>query len=540
MATDVPRPSILRATAMTYADRRIGLIVFVTLFITYVWFHQGGGWNQNCRFDQVRSIVEAGQWQINGYVAYEATRNPDGSLELARRPYPEPFVSSAGLPLPNSGDLAIHDGRVYPTKPPGTTLLGVPTYWALYHFERALGLDPDDWSVFMFNFYFTSALSVGILGAAGVAAFYWLSRRVFPDSSRRAALAATWTFGLGTMMLPFSTMFFDHAAVASLLIVAAWLAHAGSQRHLSRRRAAVALCLAGLACGMSVVTNYAALLVVGPLMLMAVVRAGLPAATWMCVGGIAPAAFLAWYHTICFGGPLVISTVHQLAEFNDPNAIALGMFGVPRVGVLVKLLLSEYRGLFVTSPVLLMGVAGLWLMFTTKQHRLMAVVSALACLLILLMNASFNAWHGGDNFGPRYLMPAMPFFALPLTLSFVRWPRVTLALAAVSCTIMLVATAVDPQVPERYARPMRDYVLPLLAGRSVPDSTALGPVSANIQGVHDPARIRRADALPPQAVWNSFNLGEFVLKRSLWSLAPLILVLVAGVTFSLRHAREGA
>jgi hypothetical protein len=157
---------------------------------------------------------------------------------------------------------------------------------------------------------------------------------------------------------------------------------------------------------------------------------------------------------------------------------------------------------------------------------------------MLLMNASFNEWHGGDTFGPRYLMPAMPFFALPLVRSFVRWPCVTATLALLSIAIMLTATAVDPQVPQRYSRPMRDYVLPLLIDRTIPESTAIGPVSANIQGVHDPARIRRPESLPSEAAWHAFNIGEFLFPQSRWSLAPLVLALLLGVGVTLRMAHR--
>ena len=38
------------------APRTVGWVIFVTLMVAYGYFHQGGGWNQNVRFDQVRSL----------------------------------------------------------------------------------------------------------------------------------------------------------------------------------------------------------------------------------------------------------------------------------------------------------------------------------------------------------------------------------------------------------------------------------------------------------------------------------------------------
>jgi len=31
--------------------------IVLTLFVCFAYFFQGGGWNQNSRFDQVRAIV---------------------------------------------------------------------------------------------------------------------------------------------------------------------------------------------------------------------------------------------------------------------------------------------------------------------------------------------------------------------------------------------------------------------------------------------------------------------------------------------------
>ena len=43
-----------------------------------------------------------------------------------------------------------------------------------------------------------------------------------------------------------------------------------------------------------------------------------------------------------------------------------------------------------------------------------SVLFSVLALTFLLMNVSFNGWHGGSSFGPRYLIPAIPFLALAL------------------------------------------------------------------------------------------------------------------------------
>jgi len=153
-------------------------------------------------------------------------------------------------------------------------------------------------------------------------------------------------------------------------------------------------------------------------------------------------------------------------------------------------------------------------------------------VLYLLMNAAFNNWHAGWTFGPRYLIPALPFICLPLTLVFARLPRFSCVLATVSVALMMVITAVDPQVPNSTDRPIVDHVLPLLTGERFEINGVLieGPVSANPIGAYEswdrPARAIGSQ----QRKWHSFNLGEFIWPNSRWSLMPIIVFLVGCIS----------
>ena len=64
----------------------------------------------------------------------------------------EELISDAeGADLAGVDRLAVTDrlayarGRFYANQAPGTALLGVPPYFALYHAERWFGVDPDNW-----------------------------------------------------------------------------------------------------------------------------------------------------------------------------------------------------------------------------------------------------------------------------------------------------------------------------------------------------------------------------------------------------------
>jgi hypothetical protein len=48
----------MRGTSFT--QQLISWLLFAAAFISFAYFHQGGGWNQNVRFVMVRSLVEEG------------------------------------------------------------------------------------------------------------------------------------------------------------------------------------------------------------------------------------------------------------------------------------------------------------------------------------------------------------------------------------------------------------------------------------------------------------------------------------------------
>ena len=191
----------------------------------------------------------------------------------------------------------------------------------------------------------------------------------------------------------------------------------------------------------------------------------------------------------------------------------LGMFGRPDAGVALALLVSPFRGLFFAAPVLALGVYGLARMWKTMRAECVLFVAIGA--LFFLVNITFMGWHAGFSCGPRYLIPAIPFLALPMVFGWVRFPKITGALAAVSIAIHLLYTAVDAESPVgtgalayMYDRaqwmqsPLTDYTLPLFTrGRAWPLLDEIGrelleteDARLAAQGVSAETRARRIAA----------------------------------------------
>jgi hypothetical protein len=585
---DIPTPSRARRV-----DERL---LFLTTFLAFAWFHQGGGWNQNSRFAMVRSIVEERTFFIDSYLVYLVPRSGDtrfvrpavraGELDFEANRYALGWVNEhgrlvpiAGSASPNArvvdvaqaavtGDLSYYRGHFHPGKAPGTSLLAVPAYFLLFHAERALGLDPDEWRTLTVNAWLTSVLTVALLSAIGVVLFYRLALRVSSDD-RTAALMAALTLAFGTMYLPYATMFFEANIIAVAMLASWYFAHVAREAAADARGPHF---LSGLCAGYAAITNYimvVAVLMIAAYLLLPRKRRGW---LWFGLGVLGPFLLICAYNVVCFGTPFTTNYRYEHPMFLTSGAF-LGVFGPPDFGALAAILVSPFRGLFFTAPVLLMGIAGLVWMWRNPRLRADAILCAGMAAFLIIFNITFVQWHAGWTVGPRYLAPAIPFFAFPLVFAYRRAAKLTAALAVVSVAMNLVITAVDPQAPVGTGvlasipgrplwtyNPVSEYELPLLlTGRAGPLLDKLsavavregnarplalasitGHVSVNPIGVYEASFFTRFGPHTIPARWNAFNAGEFLAPESMFSLLPLLLLSGGGVFLLMRRARSRA
>jgi hypothetical protein len=595
--------------------QRIELWLFALFFFSFAYFHQGGGWNQNARFAEVRAMVEEGRFAIDNYLVYRTwpdsegvRRVPveraayvkdgvrynlawvDGDWNLAPVDSEQAALGGELSPMVEacaSGDIGYvpSTGHFHPNKPPGTSFLGLPAYWVLYHVEKWAGVNPDHWWVLTINAWLTSACSVGALAAAGCIAFFRLALSL-EGVGVHEAVVATVSLALGTTFFPFATLFFDHSATAALLVCAVYLAQFSKG---PRGWAA-----AGLMTGCATLTNYLAAVTVvfiGAYLCFGRGGAGrFSRGIWFALGGLPAAALLGGYGVACFGSPFAISNDFQNPLFREQGPAFLGMFAIPqsaadlaRIQYVASLLLfSPIRGLFFLCPVLLAGAAGFYWMVRSGREVSMARLCLGIGLFFFLANATFNGFHAGHSAGPRYLIPALPFLILPMVYAVSFGRRWVTALCAVSVGVQGVLTCTDAQNPTGiggFARVegvhsewtynlLSEYAWPLLSkGRAWPllrqqielqldkeferaESADLklrslrreelneisrrgdvspfllasirGPVSVNPVGVYEGALTYGMFAPgTPQTRFASFNAGEFLFPESRWSLLPL-------------------
>ncbi len=315
-------------------------------------------------------------------------------------------------------DIALTpDGRLFSDRPPGTALAAIPFY--------ALGaLLPDGPVPFPTaanpsrhdaeNPRLPYVLLLPVLsGAATAALLFALLRHL--EIGRAAALTAVLFFALGTTHWKYSTVLFSHALSGFLVVLSVYLVLLLADREIVGWTWYLLL---GFVLGAAVVVEYSNVLLVIVVSLFVLWRtwpraARRPLTTvlpWL-LGGLLPAAFLAWYNTVNFGGPLTISYAYAV---NYPWAGEFAStFSFPLLpGLRALLWWGEgggwcggpclNQGIFLLSPVLLLVLPGL-VIFVRRRQAAFVLTTGLF-LVYLLLFAQHHTSHGFTGDG-RYLTP---------------------------------------------------------------------------------------------------------------------------------------
>jgi len=469
---------------------RAELVLFLLAVFAGAYFNNGTAWNHVSRLDTIFAFVE-----------------PTSADHLSFRI--DRFITEpeAGI---NTGDWALYDNHYYSNKAPGAALLGIPIYFVIYHFEKLLGIQPEDEFASQINAYFLNIfVSVVPVGMA-LACFYRLLLLLRPGDTRKAAVL-TVTLFLGTLLFPYTTQLWGHSTAAAWVIIAVYFFVRGGLRD------GIA---SGFFAGLAVATEYSCILTVLSLVTVLAANRKWPQLGMLCLGGLAPLVVFAVYHKMCFGQFITFANRYNNPYFLDAG-YAAGLFGWATVKEAIPgLTISSYRGLFVHMPVLLLigpALACRWPRGCRSIYWL--CIGNIAGYLLL--NLIFNGWHGGACCGPRYQIPALPFYVLLLS-GLPLSPRspgkfrivrpVGMALLLVSGANMFVCAVVSPVIPQNVPKPLKVYYVGLSEGY------------LNAWG-----RIHLVSALPmrneslradPVMRFSAFNLGELAGLRGLASLVP--------------------
>ena len=488
----------MTAAPSNATNRKIAALLGVITFLSFIYFYEGGGWNQNSRFDLLRAIVERHTLQIDAYQE-------------------------------NTGDKAHFQGHYYSDKAPGQTFLAVPFAIVARPAMRAIGVAPESpRGVFLLSYIVTAMTAALPAALAGVCLFF-VALRLGCDPV--AAGFGAIVMCLATPFWAYAAIFWAHALVGACLVFA--FTAAVKLRTATSGRADFPWALAaGLAAGWATVTEYPAAPASAMLALLALSQAWPRgnAARWRAAAGLGAGAaicivVLLTYLHAAFG------SFRPSYSYYDTNSFTFmqqhGYLGLtyPHPDRLLKLLFQCRRGLFSASPIAMAAIPGLWWLWKPKDHRAAALAAAAIAAYYFLFNSSFYEWKGGQAFGPRYASASIPLLCIGLPVAWQRatrnWRLVLIALAACSLFIALMVVSTSTQLSMVDSCPILHTSWPAFWS---------GHMAMNGESMLTPAEAAGGYA--------AFNLGQLVGLQGLLSLTPLMLLWALTLALAARCLRK--
>jgi hypothetical protein len=481
----------LSPLSSTRSSRNLFWIVGVGLLVSYAYFYQAGGWNQNSRFALDRAILEHHTLQIDAYNE-------------------------------NTGDIAVWNGHYYSDKAPGGSLLALAPVQVARWIARAVKVRPTSMPGIAWTSYVATVATSGLFTVLAALCVMWISL-TWGFSPGAAVFAAT-AYGVASPAWCYATLFMGHGVAAGCLMLA--FAAAIAMADGAQRRQTRLAWIIGLSSGCAVLTEFPAAVPVAFVMVLAWanLREASPqravrGLAWIVAGGAVMAFVLLGYNAVAFGSPLHIG----YASERGFEELRTGFFGIsyPQWWRVRELLLGSYRGLLPLAPLMALAPFGLVMLATTPARRRAAVTAAAVAVFYLLLNASYFYWEGGWAYGPRQVMPALPFVALglaPLWDFGRRAVRVMLTVGWIwGAALTLIAVSTTPQPPASVMSPVTELLWPAFRD---------GDLSLNHQSFvtfrAQPELLRGHPEL--HAAW---NLGEIAGLRGHASLLPLMALWIA-------------
>jgi hypothetical protein len=468
--------------------RRRALLIGAVIFLSYAYFYEGGGWNQNSRFDLVRALLD------------EKTLSIDTFHE-------------------NTQDKALSRGHYYSDKAPGLALLSVAVAEATRPLLRVLGVDPVSAHGLQITSYAVTVLAVSLPTALACACLFLIALQLGSEVS--GATFAALGMGLATPMWAYATLFWGHALAGSCLI----FGFAAALLLRESRSAASNLLwglVVGLFAGWATVSEYPAAPASAILAILALAQAwsGGRARRWRTALGVSAGAVvcilvLMFYQYRAFG-----SAVHPSYSYYQDGAFPWmkhGYLGLtyPRIDVMFKLLFGCRRGLFFAAPLLVTAPFGLRILWKNKDSaiRHASMAAAAIAFYYFLFNASFAVWTAGWSYGPRYLAAGIPLLCVGLAPSWDQarrfWKKILAVMAICGGLFALMAVSTTPQPPDQYHCPLVQLIIPSFwVGKFALTRGSMLTAAEDI----------------PFGTHGAFNLGQLMGLHGLASLIPLLLL----------------
>ncbi len=260
------------------------LLLGAILFLASAYFYQDPEWNGNSRLDLTRAVVEHSTLTIDQY-------------EL--------------LPQWETGDKAFLNGHYYSDKAIGSSLFAVPVYFILFRLGGIFGIALDS---ALTKHILTTIVLGGAFTVTGIA-MYRIAERLTGNAWK--ALVPTLALAFGTMLWPYSAVYYGHVLAAALLAIAFWLLFRMSEEPASA--SGKSLFAVGLVVGLAFITEYTVALIIAGMIPFAVYtlrRNGLAGmarvAGFAVAGAVLPLALVLAYNAHVYGSVFATGYAYQV------------------------------------------------------------------------------------------------------------------------------------------------------------------------------------------------------------------------------------
>jgi hypothetical protein len=364
--------------------RTIGLTLLELALLLSLWFFYGVAINSrnleafNLQQAGVEAMVERRQFSLQGSTEprFQIKVYFDGD---------KPF-----------GDTFLYNGRQYAAKQPGQFMAGA----LVYFFLRLFGLS------YLNNYLLTSALvtffTTSLVTALAAVAVFRIVREFMRSDSLAWPLASALSYGLATTAFVYSGIAYHDALASGYLVIAFYLVVLLALRHPRGRTAKVIAGAVGLLLGITITTSML------PFFMACVVGAYVMSlrrwdlTLWTLIGGVVGLAPLLFFNTVSFGNPFLTSYVaggypESYLHWDPHNSLQKLRFYFWQITLYV--------------PIFWVGILGLAGYPRALRREQFAILALFIVLAIQILNIDS---HGGCHYGPRFLLPAMPYACIGL------------------------------------------------------------------------------------------------------------------------------
>ncbi|HUS11953.1 MAG TPA: hypothetical protein VMZ30_15920 [Pyrinomonadaceae bacterium] len=292
------------------------------------------------------------------------------------------------------GDTFMYNGRQYAAKQPGQFMLGA----VVYFFLRLFGLS------YSAHYTLTSALvtffTSSLVTAAATLAVFRVARLLTVSESLSWPLASAFLYGFGTTAFAYSGFAYHDTLASGYLVIAFYLVVLLARQQVSLRNAPLVAAAAGVLLGATLTTSmlpFFMACVVG-VYLVSRSKVTLAALTGELVG-LAP---LFLYNARSFGNPLLNSYSaggypESFLSFNLHNSIEKTWLYISEVTLY--------------DPIAWLGILALAFYPRAFRREVLVILGLFVAQMFQVLNIES---HGGCHYGPRFLLPALPYAALGL------------------------------------------------------------------------------------------------------------------------------